>query len=112
MRRTRAWLDWPSKLAAGPVAQWIEQRTSNPCAEVRFLPGPLEEAPAERAFSSSPRAFRRLRVCGYTEERIPRFSGLYVVIAVEYGAIGTNFVVTAYLAPKPPDGEVEILWLP
>src|SRR5204863_8442189 len=24
----------------GPVAQWIERRTSNPCAEVRLLPGP------------------------------------------------------------------------
>ena len=29
-------------LARGPVAQRIEQRTSNPCAEVRLLPGPLE----------------------------------------------------------------------
>src|SRR2546423_7539206 len=25
----------------GPVAQRIERRTSNPCAEVRLLPGPL-----------------------------------------------------------------------
>jgi hypothetical protein len=25
----------------GPVAQWIERRTSNPCAEVRLLPGPF-----------------------------------------------------------------------
>ena len=42
----------------------------------------------------------------------PRFKGLYVVVAVEYGATGTNFVVTAFLPPKPPDGEVEIVWLP
>src|ERR1035437_10048535 len=27
--------------SSGPVAQWIERRTSNPCAEVRFLPGPI-----------------------------------------------------------------------
>ena len=30
----------------GPVAQRIERRTSNPCAEVRLLPGPLGKAVA------------------------------------------------------------------
>ncbi len=29
------------RCCAGPVAQRIERRTSNPCAEVRLLPGPL-----------------------------------------------------------------------
>jgi hypothetical protein len=28
-------------MSPGPVAQWIERRTSNPRAEVRFLPGPF-----------------------------------------------------------------------
>ncbi len=30
--------------ARGPVAQWIERQTSNLCAEVRLLPGPLRAA--------------------------------------------------------------------
>ncbi len=44
--------------AHGPVAQRIERRTSNPCAEVRLLPGPLRGAirPAARAMMIAPRS--------------------------------------------------------
>src|SRR5687768_2479630 len=34
----------PPLVRQGPVAQWIERRTSNPCAEVRLLPGPFSAA--------------------------------------------------------------------
>src|SRR6266496_2858194 len=42
----------------GPVAQRIERRTSNPCAEVRLLPGPLrgKVRPAARAMMTFPRS--------------------------------------------------------
>src|SRR2546427_6668237 len=48
----------------GPVAQRIEQRTSNPCAEVRLLPGPsitcqsqsIPEIPRTQVLSARPGA--------------------------------------------------------
>src|SRR6266508_5118228 len=56
MHRRRPTLRWCS----GPVAQRIERRTSNPCAEVRLLPGPLTDRSPARL--SSQDDFARFRV--------------------------------------------------
>ena len=47
----------PLDLTKGPVAQWIEQRTSNPCALVRFQPGP-SRFPDRRALPRGKAALR------------------------------------------------------
>ena len=48
--------------AHGPVAQWIERWTSNPRAEVRFLPGPFRRAqPCENRMVEPTRFVRKVR---------------------------------------------------
>jgi hypothetical protein len=54
------------RCASGPVAQRIERRTSNPCAEVRLLPGPSRTPRELRTFFAGRREARRIRghFCG------------------------------------------------
>src|SRR2546429_6280385 len=58
---------WPG----GPVAQWIERRTSNPRAEVRFLPGPLTGTPLTAGVSFFVRSGGEGRRC----LRVPHDAG-------------------------------------
>ena len=70
--------------AQGPVAQWIERRTSNPRAEVRFLPGPsfhrlFTRGPPHRRTLRAVFARGRSRVGGWTMQRlvaIPLFASV------------------------------------
>jgi hypothetical protein len=79
-------------VSPGPVAQWIEQRTSNPRAEVRFLPGPPSKtwrAEANGAFTRTRLVAFQFYGCGEVEgiPLPPDFCGGRVLL----GFLATSF---------------------
>jgi len=42
----------------------------------------------------------------------PQHSALFVTVPIEYGADGSNFVVTAHVGPLPPNGDLIYVRLP
>lgn len=42
----------------------------------------------------------------------PHHAALYVMVPIEYGADGHNFVVTAHVGPLPPKGDLIYVRLP